>query len=160
MFGEGYSNGVDTETIKAEDDATYSIVVDITYDGDEYYPEAYLCGYNYKAGAFDSGDFEVNHLFMKYKIALVPHETTTVVINLSKEYMDYVNGTGFEIVIPELGESVRVDTREEGSSEAPSGEDNPITVLPSSSGGCETGTGIFAVMILAGAAILEKMKRK
>ena len=160
VFGEGYSNGVDTETIKAEDDATYSIVMDITYDGDEYHPEAYLCGYNYKAGALDSGDFEVDHLFLKYKIALVPHETTTVVINLSKEHMDYVNGTGFEIVIPELGESVRVDTREEGSSEAPSGEDNPITVLPSSSGGCETGTGIFAVMILAGAAILGKMKRK
>ena len=169
VFGEGYSNGEDNvETIRANDNETYPVVVNIKYEGDEYYPEAYFYGFNYKPGS-QNGDFsEVDHSFMQYRMALVPHTTSTLIINVSKEYMDFINGTGFEIVVPELSESATIYTVSddyEGSTGDDtggddSGESEPIRVLPSSSGGCETGTGIFAALIFAGALLFRKSGRR
>lgn len=157
VFGEGYSNGEeDADALKADDDATYPIVMDITYNGDEYYPEAYLCGFNYKAGTLTAGvGGEVDHAFLDYKIALVPHTTTTVVINLDKQYMDYFNGTGFEIVVPELSNSGKYnpDTEPEPY---PEPDPTPVNHVGSPGGGCDTGFAVSGLMILMSALIFRK----
>ena len=171
VFGEGYSNGNSNEDIlKANDDETYPLVIHITYEGDEYYPEAYFYGFNYKPGT-QNGDFsEVDHSFMEYRMALVPHTTSTLVVNVSKKYMDYINGTGFEIVVPALSDSASIYTVSDdyagstgddtGGDDSGEGGVTPITGIESSSGGCETGTGIFAALIFAGALLFRKQERR
>ena len=109
------------------------------------------------------------HSFLEYKISLVPHTTNTVVVNLSKEYMDYVNGTGFEIVVPELSESVLIAHNDEFGGNESNGTDesgestvNDIGVggVGSSSGGCEAGAGVLTAILLAITLILKKAECK
>ena len=150
VFRKGLSNGDDdADVLKAKDDETYSVVIDITYNGDEYYPEAYLCGYNYKNGTLTAGTGEVDHAYMDYRISLVPHTTTTVVVNLDKQYLDYINGTGFEIVVPELS----------GSEPEPEPEPEPESdniIGSSGGGGCDSGFTALSLGILISALILRK----
>ena len=161
FFGKrGYRNGDEDEALKAKDDETYPVVVDIIYTGDEYYPEAYLYGFNYKSGDIENGG-EVDHSFLKYKISLVTHTTNTVVVNLSKEYMDYENGTGFEIVVPELSGAMHSAYRN-GSDETDESDETTVNDigLMSSSGGCDAGTGVFTAVLLTIALIPKKSERK
>ncbi|MBQ3450215.1 MAG: hypothetical protein IJG34_10015, partial [Synergistaceae bacterium] len=152
VFGNGLSNGDgDADVLKAKDDATYPVVIDITYNGDEYYPEAYLCGFNYKNGTLTAGTGEVDHAYMDYMISLVPHTTTTVVINLDKQYMDYINGTGIEIVVPELSNS---EPSPEPEPEPDPESDNIIG--SSGGGGCDSGFTALSLGILISALILRK----
>ncbi|MBQ3394882.1 MAG: hypothetical protein IJG55_00955, partial [Synergistaceae bacterium] len=158
VFRKGLSNGDgDADVLKAEDDTTYPVTIDITYDGDEYYPEAYLCGYNYKNGTLDeNGSGEVDHSYMDYMISLVPHTTTTVVINLDKQYMDYINGTGFEIVVPALSGSGS-NPEPEPAPEPDPESDNIIG--SSGGGGCDSGFTALSLGILISALILRKKSR-
>ena len=174
VFGEGFSNGDDdNNVVVAENDTTYSIIMDITYDGDEYYPEAYLYGVNYKEGSLEyNGEGEVENSYMKYRISLVPHTTTTIVLNLSKEYMDYENGTGFEIVVPALSSSYAKNSYNYDDSGDDSGNDsnddsndysdndNFVSRSKSSGGGCETGAGILPAILLAFMMFSRAMKRR
>ena len=145
VFGDGLisSNGDESAAIEAEDNTTYTVLVDIDYNGDEYYPEAYLYGVNYKAGSLDSGDAEVSNAYMQYKISLVPHTKSQVVVTLSNEYMDYENGTGFEIVVPSL--SGVIYNNEEDYEEYSNG--SPVSGTSSSSGGCEAGFTVLGLML-------------
>ena len=147
---------------------SYPVVIDVRYDGEEYYPEAYLRGYNYKAGTQ-----EVDHVFLNYRLALVPHTTTQIVFNLDKSYMDYENGTGFEIVVPEIeAEAVREEiansieiTEQKTSGGNTSDEDNNtdtetqnVSDPGSSGGGCNTFAGSIAVLGLAGLVFSRRRK--
>ena len=155
---------------------------ELEYKGEEYYHEAYFYGVRYKPGALDSanGDFSkisddaVKDYFMVEKVPLVPGKTVKFVMSLHSGDIDWENGSGFQLVVPELaaysfmgsndvdgGSGSGGDTGSEGDSQSEETESGrEITVLPSSSGGCEAGTGIFAVMLLSGALIFRTMKRR
>ena len=155
---------------------------ELEYKGDEYYHEAYFYGVRYKPGALDSanGDFSkisddaVKDYFMVEKVPLVPGNTVKFVMSLHSGDIDWENGSGFQLVVPELaaysfmgsndvdgGSGSGGDTGSDGGSQSEETESGrEITVLPSSSGGCEAGTGIFAVMLLSGALIFRTMKRR
>ena len=156
----------------------YTIPVEcsIEYNGTEYYPEVYFYGFNYKPGMLDSvsGDYSklsddaVGDAFLIENISLVPNTTNVYTIHINPRFIDWRNGAGFEIVVPELsvadvsGDSsgTEDDSGSDTSGDGQSGEENPITVLPSSGGGCETGVGILAAVILAGALIFRKTESR
>ena len=175
VFGDGLSNGSENDPLTASEDVSYPIVMEIRYDGEEHYPEAYLCGYNYKAGTQTDhgmvrGGGDVDHAFLSYRMALVPHTTTTIVVNLNKSYMDYQNGTGFEIVVPaiaaesvleEIANSVEItsqdisgDGGEEPAEDGNSGESTEE--VNKSGGGCNALAGSFAMLGLL-CLVLKKL---
>ena len=157
---------------------SFPVECELEYTGEEYYPEAYFYGVNYKAGALDAvgGDYSkisddaVNNYFMVDKLPLVPGKTVKFMLELHPGQIDWINGSGFELVVPELA-AVKIVHSDDVEPSDPSTEpttptdpeepeEDGVVGVSSTSGGCETGTGIFAAVILAGAAILGKMKRK
>ena len=177
VFNKGYTDTSSgrqggAETIQASEDITYPVTITIDYNGDVFYPEAYLCGYNYKAGTK-----EVDHGFLHYKIALIPHSSTTVTINLTKNLMDYENGTGFEIVVPEvaaasvleeIANSVQItpktstgdDTGSDTGSGTGSDTQESSASVGGSGGGCDMFEGSFVLLGLAGLAVLRLKKSR
>ena len=135
------------------------LMCEITYNGNESYPEAYFYGVNYNAGALDAvnGDQSkltesaVRERFLVEQIHLVPGRTETFVMHIHPDEVDWVNGAGFQLVVPELT-SVNVLYPK---SDSDSGEG-----VSSSSGGCGAVTGSLAMMFFAGAMIFKKAKRK
>ena len=95
---------------------------------------------------------------MDYRISLVPHTTTTVVMNIDKHYMDYVNGTGFEIVVPGLSDSENYRTESDINPETEP-ETEPVNRVGSSGGGCDTGFAVSGLVILMSALIFRKKSR-
>ena len=149
---------------------------ELEYKGDEYYHEAYFYGVRYKPGALNAanGDYSkvsddaVKDYFVVDKLPLVPGSTVKFMMSLHPGDIDWENGSGFQLVVPELAadsgtasDDVDGGTDSGGDSGSDGKEsDSGITVLPSSSGGCDAGAGIFAVMILSGALIFGRMKRR
>ena len=121
-----------------------------------------------------SGDYSklsddaVGDAFLIENISLVPNTTNVYTLHINPRFIDWRNGAGFEIVVPELsvadvsGDSsgTEDDSGSDTSGDGESGGENPITVLPSSGGGCETGVGILAAVILAGALIFRKTESR
>ncbi|MBQ7192922.1 MAG: hypothetical protein IJR98_00950, partial [Synergistaceae bacterium] len=147
------------EEIAAMDSRDYiPVECNIEYKGDEYYHEAYLYGVNYKPGALDAlngdrskiSDDVVANIYCVESLALVPGMNTTFIIKLHPGDVDWVNGSGFELVVPELTASAADDPTPE-----------PVSgVSSSSSGGCGAVTGSLLTMIFAGAMIFRTAKRK
>ena len=170
-----YLLGMIREVSKTDSRDAIPVECELTYTGDEYYPEAYFYGIRCKAGAMDtlSGDYSnisddvVSEYFLVDKLPLVPNKTLKFTIRIYPGEIDWVNGSGFQLVVPEL--AANVNSKDVTPSDPPTPteptdpeepEDNSEIGVSSTSGGCETGTGIFAAVILAGAAVLGKMKRK
>ena len=113
-------------------------------------------------------DDAVKDYFVVDKLPLVPGSTVKFMMSLHPGDIDWENGSGFQLVVPELAadsgtasDDVDGGTDSGGDSGSDGKEsDSGITVLPSSSGGCDAGAGIFAVMILSGALIFGRMKRR
>ncbi|MBQ3395937.1 MAG: hypothetical protein IJG55_06375, partial [Synergistaceae bacterium] len=139
----------------------------VTYDGDEFYPEVYLNGCNLKPGVIDQvaeRDYpvqeEIESMFSTHRFSLVPHSTVTFMMNLKPEAINFLNGAGFEIYVPELhAASVLAEIAESKSSESetPGGDtpsdrpDTPEDSSPGSSGGgCEMGFGALTLIALSG----------
>ena len=139
----------------------------VTYDGDEFYPEVYLNGCNLKPGTLDQvaeRDYpveeEIESMFSTHRFSLVPHSTVTFMLNIKPEKINFLNGAGFEIYVPELhAASVLAEIAESKSSESetPGGDtpsdrpDTPEVSSPGSSGGgCEMGFGALTLIGLAG----------
>ena len=70
-----------------------------------YYPESYLCGYNFKAWILSDGGIATESVEVE---SCIPEPqsgtdtTTQFMFNINKSYMDYVNGTGVETVVPAI----------------------------------------------------------
>ncbi len=162
------------EIAAADSSDSIPVECEIEYSGDEYYHEAYFYGVRYKAGALDAvnGDYSkisddaVKDYFLVDRLPLVPGETVRIIMNLHSGDIDWVNGSGFQLVVPELAadEIIYSDDVDGGTSdESDSGGDSDSggeVGVSSSSGGCETGVGIFAAMILTGALTFRTMKRR
>ena len=151
---------------------------ELEYKGDEYYHEAYFYGVRHKPGALDSanGDFSkisddaVKDYFMVEKVPLVPGNTVKFVMSLHSGDIDWENGSGFQLVVPELaaysfmesndvdgGSGSGGDTGSDGGSQSEETESGrEITVLPSSSGGCEAGFTAFALLSVLGLALKRR----
>ena len=147
----------------------YTIPVEcsVEYNGSEYYPEVYFYGFNYKPGALArvSGDYslltddDVGDSFLIENISLVPNTTNvyTIHINPRFRFIDWRNGAGFEIVVPEL--SVADVSGDASETDDDSGTADESIGVGSSGGGCEAGVGLFAVLICAGAVAFRAAKR-
>ncbi|MBQ6919646.1 MAG: hypothetical protein IJQ74_04895 [Synergistaceae bacterium] len=141
------------------------LMCEVTYTGAEYYPEAYFYGVNYKPGALDavSGDRSkltndsISKRFLAEKLPLVPNKTTRFLIHIHPGEVDWVNGAGFELVVPEL---VSSNSGSGGSGDSGGGSEYSEGVSTSSGGGCEAVTGSLAMMIFAGAIIFKKARRE
>ncbi|MBQ6112987.1 MAG: hypothetical protein IJL10_01865, partial [Synergistaceae bacterium] len=138
------------------------IMCELAYSGEEYYPEAYFYGVNYKPGALDavSGDRSkltndaISNRYIAEKLPLVPGKTARFLIHIHPGDVDWLNGTGFDLIVPELVSSGSSSSGgSDGSGEVAEG-------VSSSSGGCEAVTGSLAMMIFAGAMIFRKARRK
>ncbi|MBR4197136.1 MAG: hypothetical protein IKQ95_10595 [Synergistaceae bacterium] len=149
---------------------TVPVECEVEYNGDEYYPEVYLYGFNYKPGAMDSvngdesllSDDAIGEAFLIENISLVPHTRNVYTIHMNPSFMEWRNGVGFEIVVPEL--SVADVSEDASGADDDSGGDesggSEVIGIGSTSGGCEAGAGISAALILAGAFIFRKAKEK
>ena len=186
---EGYDDAMDVlyllsflaDVVGTGSRDAFPVECELTYNGEEYYHEAYFYGVNYKAGALDAvgGDYSkisddaVNNYFMVDKLPLVPGKTVKFMLELHPGQIDWINGSGFELVVPELAaETIATSDDVTPSDPATDPTTDPTTPtdpeepedsgeigVSSTSGGCETGTGIFAAVILAGAAILRRKSR-
>ena len=144
------------------------ITCELTYTGAEYYPEAYFYGVNYKAGALDSvsGDRSkltndsISNRYLVESTPLVPGKTTTFTIHIHPGEVDWVNGSGFELVVPELVNSGSSGSGGSGSGSGGSGGSEYAEGVSTSSGGCGAVTGSLLTMIFAGAMIFRKAKRR
>ena len=149
---------------------TVPVECEVEYNGDEYYPEVYLYGFNYKPGAMDSvngdesllSDDAIGEAFLIENISLVPNTRNVYTIHMNPSFMEWRNGVGFEIVVPEL--SVADVSEDASGADDDSGGDesggSEVIGIGSTSGGCEAGAGISAALILAGAFIFRKAKEK
>ncbi|MBR4197134.1 MAG: hypothetical protein IKQ95_10585 [Synergistaceae bacterium] len=145
----------------------YTIPVEcsVEYNGSEYYPEVYFYGFNYKPGALASvsGDYslltddDVGDSFLIENISLVPNTTNVYTIHINPRFIDWRNGAGFEIVVPEL--SVADVSGDASETDDDSGTADEAIGVGSSGGGCEAGVGLFAVLIFAGAVAFRAAKR-
>ena len=165
--------GVLSEMADVSEDAIAQMEFSVTYDGDEYYPEVYLQGVNFKEGVRDQveergypvGD-EIESMFAVHRMALVPHTTTHFTMTLTPRTIGFKNGAGFEFYVPDIAaasvlEEIAESTAEaEATSEDQSGEDQSseesgtetptIATVGSSGGGCETfGLGLMGLAALA-----------
>ena len=118
---------------------------EITYNGNEYYPEAYFYGVRYTPGTLDSvygnsivSDDAVSEYFMVESLPLVPGKTVKFTMSLHPDDVDWENGSGFELVVPELTTAKVVQSDGVGST----------------SGGCESGFTALGLGLLL--AILRK----
>ena len=168
--------GMIAEGLGISEDASIPITCSLTYDGDEYYPEAYLSGVNFKPGAAENmsadEDIQIEDImgdtFLVHRIALVPHTTTKFVIHLTPRKIDWRNGAMFIIKVPELVAPAMIDDDEETNTgdtdtdtETPSGGDDlPANDPGPSDGGCEAVTGSLSILVLAGLALVSKKKRQ
>ncbi|MBQ6969417.1 MAG: hypothetical protein IJP85_03725, partial [Synergistaceae bacterium] len=144
------------------------LMCEITYTGEEYYPEAYFYGVNYKPGAMDavSGyrskltNDSISRRYLAEKLSLVPGKTTSFLIHIHPGDVDWQNGTGFELIVPELVSSGSSGSG--GSDDSGGGSGEVAEGVSSSSGGCEAVTGSLAMMmmIFAGAMIFSKAIRR
>ena len=138
----------------------YTIPVEcsIEYKGSEYYPEVYFYGFNYKPRALASvsGDYSklsddaVGDAFLLEDISLVPNTTNVYTIHINPRFIDWRNGAGFEIVVPEL--SVADVSEDASGADDESGGDESggteVIGIGSTSGGCEALSGNMAEVIL------------
>ena len=144
------------------------IMCELAYSGEEYYPEAYFYGVNYKPGALDavSGDRSkltndsISNRYLAEKLPLVPGKTTRFLIHIHHGDVDWLNGTGFELIVPELVSSGSSSSGGSDGSGDSGGSGEVAEGVSSSSGGCEAVTGSLAMMIFAGAMIFRKARRK
>ena len=168
--------GLLADSFDISPDKTVTFECSIRYDGDEYYPEAYLNGINLKPGVLEQAgegfipsQDDIDSNFLVHKMALVPHTTTKFMMTLSPRGIEWENGAGFEIYVPEISgasvlEEIANSNEPEDSSEAPEdsetpdtpdGSDKPSGSIPGSSGGggCTMGFGAFALIVLSGLAL-------
>ena len=162
------------EGLGISEDASLPITCTLTYDGDEYYPEAYLLGVNLKEGALDlwteEGSLDISpekieniniadsmeYTFLLQRISLVPHETSKFVIHMTPRKIDWRHGAMFAIKVPELVAPAMTDDEETDTGED-TGTDTPAVSNPGSSGGgCDVFTGS---VVLLGLAVLAFRKR-
>ncbi|MBQ6919838.1 MAG: hypothetical protein IJQ74_05860, partial [Synergistaceae bacterium] len=144
------------------------IMCELAYSGEEYYPEAYFYGVNYKPGALDavSGDRSkltndaISNRYIAEKLPLVPGKTARFLIHIHPGDVDWLNGTGFELIVPELVSSGSSSSGGSDGSGDSGGSGEVAEGVSSSSGGCEAATGSLAMMIFAGAIIFKKARRK
>ncbi|MBQ7666252.1 MAG: hypothetical protein IJS42_06010, partial [Synergistaceae bacterium] len=160
---------------KVSPDTVVQAECTVTYDGDEFYPEVYLNGCNLKPGTLDQvaeRDYpveeEIANLFSTHRFSLVPHSTTTFMMNLKPGAIDFLNGAGFEFYVPELhAASVLAEIAESSKSESDTPEDDTpeddtpeddtpeddtsnVTRRKSSGGGCAMGFGALTLIALSG----------
>ena len=178
--------GLLAEALDISQDKTVTFECRITYDGDEYYPEAYLNGINLKPGVLEQAgenfipsQDDIDSNFLVHKMALVPHTTTKFMMTLSPRGIKWENGAGFEIYVPEIsGASVleEIANSTEISTEEPSdgdtsggtnegdnseGTDTPVTSkLGSSGSGCDTLAGSFVLLGLAAVKMAFSAREK
>ena len=180
---EGYDDAIDIlyllsfieDIVGTGSRDSFPVECELEYTGDEYYPEAYFYGVNYKPGALEAvnndyskvSDDAISGYFMVDKLMLVPGKTVKFILELHPGQVDWINGSGFELVVPELTaakivDSDDVDSGSSGGTDSGSGSGSggtEVIGVGSTSGGCESGIGIFAALILAGAFISGKAER-
>ena len=157
-------------------DYTVPVKFTVTYEGDTYYPEAYLQGVNLKPGAAERlrnenartpNREDIENVFSVHRMALVPHTTVSFIQHLMPLKMDWENGSVFEFYVPDLAAASVLEEIAESSAEASEGDDtsgdDPGTDTPatstvgSSGGGCETfGLGLMG---LAALVFIQRKKR-
>ena len=169
--------GLLSEMANVSEDAVAQMEFTVTYDGDEYYPEVYLQGVNFKEGVRDQVaergyplQDEVSSAFAVHKMALIPHTTVNFMLELTPRAIDFRNGAGFEFYVPELAaasvyeEIANSQEQEDPSVDPEPGVDpdpstdpeTPTSNLGSPGGGCDAfGLGLAA---LAGIALLTLKK--
>ena len=168
--------GLLADSFDISPDKTVTFECSIRYDGDEYYPEAYLNGINLKPGVLEQAgegfipsQDDIDSNFLVHKMALVPHTTTKFMMTLSPRGIDWENGAGFEIYVPELSgasvlEEIANSNEPEDSSEnpedsetpdTPDGSDKPSGSVPGSAGGggCAMGFSALTLIMLSGLAL-------
>ncbi len=161
--------GMLAEYVDLSEDASIPINCTLTYDGDEYYPEAYLNGLNFKEGVLNniSADADLSDIkgntYLTHRMALIPHTTTKFVINLAPRRIDWRNGSAFEIFVPELVAPAVVDDEEldpePEPDPTPTPDPDPDTgTVGSSGGGCEAFS--LGLLGLAGIAFLRMRKSR
>lgn len=163
--------GLLADAVELSDDASVPVNCTLTYDGDEYYPEAFLYGINFKDGALENLTEDTNmedirgNVYLMHKIALVPHTTTKFVLNLTPRRIDWKNGSAFEIVVPELVAPAVVDDEELDPEPEPDPDPTPTPApdpdtgsLGAPGGGCDAFS--LGLLGLAGIAFLRKRKSR
>lgn len=158
------------EDIVATDSRDYiPVECNIEYKGSEYYHEAYLYGINYKPGALDAvsgdrskvSDDAIGNIYCVKSLALVPGMDFTFTLKIHPGEIDWVNGSGFQLVVPELAGSSNGDGDDSDDDYDDDDDyDESVNGVSSSSGGCGAVTGSLVTMIFAGAVILKTAKRK
>ncbi len=172
--------GMLAEGVGLSEDTSLPVNCTLTYDGDDYYSEAYLYGVNFREGVLNSisDDADMDDIrgntYLVHRIALVPHTTTNFVLNIAPRRIDWRNGSALEVYVPEIaGAAIRAQIAETERAEAEAddtdggddsgggGDADPVPGDPgSSSGGCEVFGGSFALLGLAGMALLLTRKHR
>ncbi len=170
--------GVLSEWAEVSEDATAQMEFTVTYNGDEYYPEVYLQGVNFKPGVSEQVaergyplQDEIESVFAVHKMALIPHTTVNFPLELTPRAIDFRNGAGFEFYVPELAaasvyeeiansQEQETDTGDETDPsvdpEPSTDPETPTSTVGSSGGGCDAfGFGLVA---LAGIALFTLKK--
>ena len=158
----------------------------VTYNGDEYYPEVYLHGVNFKEGVRDQVSErgypvrdEVDSMFAVHRMALVPHTTTHFMMTITPRVIGFENGAGFEFYVPEIaaasvleeianskeqetdtgddtGDDTGTDTGDDTGTDTGTNPETPTSNLGSPGGGCDA-FGL-GLAALAGIALLTLKK--